>query len=192
MGETRERDGEDRAREEIMEAAYGIADAHGIAAVTVRGVAQACGVSVGTVYRHFPSKSDLTVAVIERFFARSFYRDFCRPEPGERFVDYAVRMRDAMRRVLDDYRARWLRGVSALPEVERVAAKAREGEQLEHVVRGLAHVFAADPAIDRASLPADVTARAVAELVLATVVGELRGGPRADTLFWALRRALYR
>ena len=38
------------SREELLEGAYRIAEAHGIAALSVRGLANECAVSVGTVY----------------------------------------------------------------------------------------------------------------------------------------------
>lgn len=41
------------SREELLENAYQIAEKNGVSALSVRGLANATGVSVGTVYRHF-------------------------------------------------------------------------------------------------------------------------------------------
>lgn len=179
-------------REELLDAACRIAREHGIAAVTVRGVAAACGVSVGGVYRHFPNKSELTAAAAERHFSRAFRDDFCRPEPGERFVDYARRMRVAMLAVFEEFRRDWMRGDEAIPRADLAAAKRREGVWVGHVHRALTLVLERDSQADISALPAGVAARDVAGAVLDAVVDEVRGESSAEVILWALERALYR
>lgn len=66
------------SHDELLEEAYRIADAQGLSALSVRSLAQACHVSVGTIYNHFASKDKLTTATIELFFRRSVFDGFCR------------------------------------------------------------------------------------------------------------------
>ena len=47
------RQGVDRAA--IAEAAYALAEERGLAGLGIRSVAEACGVSVGTIYNYFPT-----------------------------------------------------------------------------------------------------------------------------------------
>lgn len=181
------------SREALLEAACRIAEEHGLAALSVRGLAGACGVSVGTVYNHFPSKAALSVAAVELFFRRAFYEGFCHPAPQECFLAYCRRLHAAATGVLEGFRATWLKGAAALPEAEALAAHAREAAQLDHMLRGLEEVFAHDPLIDRAALPAGVDGPAVCRLVLDTLLGDLRCGcDETPTLLWALGQALYR
>lgn len=56
----------ERMREELVEAAHLILLANGYAALTVPKVAEACGVSVESVYKRFPGKSALVRAVVQR------------------------------------------------------------------------------------------------------------------------------
>ena len=51
--------------EEILKAAQKILLEHGASALNMRAVAAACGVSVGSIYNYFPSKSALIGATIE-------------------------------------------------------------------------------------------------------------------------------
>ena len=51
-------------REELLENAYRIAEENGVSALSIRGLARASAVSVGTVYRYFSAKEELTVAVV--------------------------------------------------------------------------------------------------------------------------------
>lgn len=57
--------------EEILTAAEEVLRRYGPAKATVVDVARALGVSHGTVYRHFPSKSALRAAVAERWLERT-------------------------------------------------------------------------------------------------------------------------
>jgi len=49
-------------QQKLIEEARKQAEAGGYAAVTIRSVAKACGVGVGTVYNYFPSKDALLAA----------------------------------------------------------------------------------------------------------------------------------
>lgn len=44
----------------------------GAGALSIRAVAAACGVAVGTVYNSYPTKSDLVNDVVGRFWQRAF------------------------------------------------------------------------------------------------------------------------
>ncbi len=54
----------ENAKERLMDEAKRQIAVHGYGAVTVRSVAAACGVGVGTVYNYFPSKEMLVAAVV--------------------------------------------------------------------------------------------------------------------------------
>ncbi|MCP9271232.1 TetR family transcriptional regulator [Mycolicibacterium arenosum] len=59
-----------RKREIILDCAAEIASSGGYDAVKMRNVADAAGIAVGTLYRVFPSKSHVLVAVLTREFER--------------------------------------------------------------------------------------------------------------------------
>lgn len=58
--------------EEILKAAQKILLEHGASALNMRAVAAACGVSVGSIYNYFPSKSALIGATIESVWTEIF------------------------------------------------------------------------------------------------------------------------
>ena len=60
------------SREQILDAAKEIAALEGATQISIRGVAKACGVSVGSIYNYFPTKSELVIAVIEDFWRGAF------------------------------------------------------------------------------------------------------------------------
>lgn len=61
-------------REHILDVALQLMSEHGSAAVSMRQLAQACGVQVAAIYHYFPSKEDLLAKVVEerRYTSRSF------------------------------------------------------------------------------------------------------------------------
>ena len=107
------------SRDELLENAYRIAEKNGVSALSVRGLANATGVSVGTVYRHFSAKDELTTATIQLYFKHAFYERFCHIDPQVGFVDYCREMHASMREVTTHFRECWLRGIDALPAVEK-------------------------------------------------------------------------
>ncbi|BDH47250.1 TetR family transcriptional regulator [Salmonella enterica subsp. enterica serovar Choleraesuis] len=58
-----------RIKEQLLEAAVGIAGVDGIAAISLNAVAQAAGVSKGGLLHHFPSRQALIYAVYQRLLA---------------------------------------------------------------------------------------------------------------------------
>jgi AcrR family transcriptional regulator len=61
------------AREQaILDAAAALASERGMAAVQIAAVAERAGIAAGTVYRYFPSKTDLVAALIGALAEREF------------------------------------------------------------------------------------------------------------------------
>ncbi len=71
------------ARERILECAYELFSRRGIRGVGIDEVVQSAGVAKATLYRHFPSKDDLTLAFLERREQR-WTRDWVEAEAGRR------------------------------------------------------------------------------------------------------------
>ena len=148
--------------------------------------------SVGTVYRFFAAKDELTIATIELYFARAFYKEFCHLDAHTAFVDYCEKMNVSMHQVFNHFREYWLRGTEALPSAERAAARLRESQQIEHVVNGLVEIYKHDPNIV-ADLPDGFTPRSVCEFTLDNVLDSLRHqNGDCKVLFGLLRSTLYK
>lgn len=179
------------SREALLETAYGIAGARGLASLSIRALACEGGVAVGTVYNYFPAKEDLTAAVAQRYFDRAC-RDLCHPAPGERFADYARRTFASMSEAYAAFRTRWLAGIEGLPETERAAIRRRQGAVLDQIERSLRAAFRNDPAIDPTRLAPGVNGATVCRFVLANIVDALREQRTScDVLFCLVERTLY-
>ena len=179
------------SRDELLENAYQIAERNGVSALSVRGLANAAGVSVGTVYRHFSAKDELTTATIQLYFKHAFYERFCHIDPQVGFVDYCREMHASMREATTHFRECWLRGIDALPAVEKAAARLRESQQIEHILHGLMQIYEHDARIS-ADLPDGFDAESVCRFVIENVMGNLHHqNGDCKVLFGLLERTLY-
>ena len=71
------------SKEEILKTSRELIQQQGWTAINIRSVAAACGVSVGSIYNYFDSKSALISAVVESIWCEIFRR----PEDGAVFQD---------------------------------------------------------------------------------------------------------
>lgn len=105
--------------EKLVSQAYAIASRDGISALSVRKVAAACGIAVGSVYGYFPTKADLTAAVLTRFFEENLSGELCAVRPGERFTSYVRRFRETLCAVRSDMSVDWFAEMRRLPAQNR-------------------------------------------------------------------------
>ena len=182
------RQGVDRAA--IAEAAYALAEERGLAGLGIRSVAEACGVSVGTIYNYFPTKDDLLVEVIGTFWQRAFHEDLCLIVEGERFDAFVSRVYAAMSSALAAFRSDWLPQISALSIQGRDEGKMRESATFDHIRAGMRGVLEADAQADpgRAGIePAELVAFVLESMIAGLCAGE----PDCRVLSALLRAGLY-
>ena len=177
--------------EKLVAQAYAIASRDGISALSVRKVAAACGIAVGSVYGYFPTKADLTAAVLTRFFDENLSDELCAVRPGERFASYVRRFREALSSARADMSVDWFAEMRRLPSGEQEALEAVRAPMLAHMERGLARVLDADEAVERSRLVGPLSAERLCRYVLRSVFASLMEGGECETLFALLDVALY-
>ena len=62
------------SKEEILKNSRELIREKGWAAVSIRSVASACGVSVGSIYNYYDSKAELISATVESVWCEIFHR----------------------------------------------------------------------------------------------------------------------
>lgn len=175
----------------LVDAAYAIAAREGISALSVRKVASACGIAVGSVYVYFQTKADLTAAVLARFFEETFSDSFCAARAGERFTSYVNRFRSTLSAALADMNVDWFTEMRLLPRKEHAALEEVRAPLLAHMERGLTRILEADEAVDRSRLNGSLAPDEIARLTLRTVFASPMEGTQSDTFIALLDAALY-
>ncbi|WP_315299672.1 TetR/AcrR family transcriptional regulator [uncultured Actinomyces sp.] len=178
-------------REKLVAQAYAIASRDGVSALSVRKVAAACGIAVGSVYGYFPTKADLTAAVLTRFFDENLSDELCAVRPGERFTSYVRRFREALCAARVGMSVDWFAEMCRLPSGEREVLEVVRAPMLAHIERGLGSVLDADEAVDRSRLVGPMSAEALCRYVLRSIFASLMEGDECETLFALLDAALY-
>ena len=177
--------------EKLVAQAYAIASRDGISALSVRKVAAACGIAVGSVYGYFPTKADLTAAVLTRFFDENLSDELCVVRPCERFTSYVRRFHEALSSARVDMSVDWFAEMRRLPSSEQEALAAVRAPMLAHIERGLARVLDMDEAVDRSRLVGPLSAERLCRYVLRAVFTSLMEGDECETLFALLNVSLY-
>lgn len=83
------------SREEILEMTKTMVTESGLGSVSIRSVAERCGIAVGSIYNYFPSKRELLVAVTEIVWRDIFDLSERRDEGLLPFVERVLRSLEA-------------------------------------------------------------------------------------------------
>ena len=126
-------------RERLLGASVELLEEGGYAAASVAAIADRGGVSVGALYRHFPSKADLFVEVF-RTMAESQLADLYEASsvPGTAVDRLEAAVRKYTGTVLEQPRLAWALGyepVDPLVDAERLAYRQTYRERLADLLR---------------------------------------------------------
>ena len=170
-------------KERIIQAAYTIGARGGLAAISARAVAEDAGVSVGYLYKVFPSKSDITVAAARRYFEFSLSQELCRIDDNESFVEFCRRLWEQTKAAFVSFHHEWLRDHEELPKQDLLVAHAHT--QLESILEQ-------DTRIKWTLLPQGTTASTIAEFTMRSLLTSLeKGDEDCELLLAFLERGLY-
>ena len=175
----------------LIDQAYSIAAHEGISALSVRKLAAACGIAVGSVYMYFPTKADLTAAVFTRFFGQALFEECCKVDGRGSFTDYVRKLRSALGAALGEMDVDWFAEMRSLPRSEHEALEAARGPMLAHMEQGLQYVLDADPAVVRSRLVGAMSPEKLCPFVLGTIFTSLMESSDCETLFALLNTSLY-
>lgn len=178
-------------KDKLIDQAYSIAAREGISALSVRKLAAACGIAVGSVYMYFPTKADLTAAVFTRFFGQALFEECCKVDGRESFTDYVRKLRGTLGEALAQMGVDWFAEMRRLPRSEHEALEAARSPMLAHMEQGLQYVLDVDPAVVRSRLVGALSPEKLCPFVLGTIFNSLMEGTDCEPLFALLNTSLY-
>lgn len=180
-------------KEQIIDVAYETAQREGLSSLSVRAVAEACGVATGTMYNHIPDIAELRTEVLRRFWREALIGadlDQCAREAGSA-LDYCRKLTETLAESLRGFRSTWLRDAGAADGRTRQRAAEAERACLQDIQLTVRHAFERDTAISERAR-AELDMGKVAEFVwTAMLMGIKCDDSSCETLFALVELALY-
>ena len=179
------------SKEEILAASRELIRSRGWSAVSIRSVAGACGVSVGSIYNYFDSKADLVSATVESVWCDIFHL----PEREEVFRDTLSCVDWIYRRMA--YGCRMYPGFFTLHSViflgmEKTGGRQRMEQTWQHILNGLCAVLKQDPRVQPDAFDGDFTAEKFADILFSLFLSALlRGDYDPTPVLELIRRTVY-
>lgn len=179
------------SREQLLDQAKKIVYAEGISKLSIRRVAEECGVAIGTVYNYYPAKSDLILAVMEEFWRNVFHgQEF--PADSSCFLESYEEIFYRMKKSLSHFRADFLEDVSVLDQKGRKQGKRLEEFYWKHMKAGMLMILERDRRIKENVWNESFTREGFIQFAFAQLTAMLRAGDMDCSFFLeVIKRLLY-
>ena len=160
------------SREDILKVSRELIRRQGWPAIHIRSVAAACGVSVGSIYNYFGSKSALVSATVESIWCEIFLR----PEDGAVFQDTLACVVWIYERL--EYGCRQYPGFFTLHPLGFMKEDLLDGmlrmqQTWQHMTDGLCAVLQRDPHIRPGAFTEQFTAESFANVLFSLLLSAL-------------------
>lgn len=179
------------SKEEILKTSRELLERQGWSAINIRSVAAACGVSVGSIYNYFDSKTALVSAVVESVWCEIFRR----PEDGAAFENTLTCVTWMYERM--DYGCKHYLGFFSLHSLEFMGEDKADGRRKmhrtwQHILDELCAVLKRDTRIRADAFTKEFTAEKFAEVLFSLMLSAfLRQDYDPSAVLEIVRRTLY-
>lgn len=179
------------SKEEILKTSRELIRRQGWSAVSIRSVAAGCGVSIGSIYNYFDSKTDLIGATVESVWCEIFHR----PEDDAVFQNVqacVAWMYQRMAYGCERYPGFFtLHSLGFLRE-DKTAGKQRMQQTWQHILAGLCSVLKQDVRIRPDAFTEQFTAEKFADVLFSQMLSALlRQDYDPSAVLEIVRRTLY-
>lgn len=180
------------SRQEILQTSRALIRSRGWESVGIRTVANACGVSIGSIYNYFANKSELVAATVQSVWAEIFQP----PQDRTPFTDTLACLAWLYERMA--YGAQHYPGFFSLHAVSFSGVGKEEGRQLmqqtwRRIPLELCRIMRADPNVRPGALDEGLSAEQYAEVLFSMMFcAMLREDYDPTAALELTRRTLYR
>ncbi len=179
------------SKEELLKTSRELIQQQGWSAVSIRSVASACGVSVGSIYNYFDSKAALMSATVESVWHEIFHQ----PEDEAIFQDTLSCITWMYERM--EYGRRQYPGFFTLHSLgfmqeDKLDGKRRMQQTWQHILDGLCSVLRRDANIRPDAFSEQFTVEQFADILFSLMLSALlRQDYNPDAVLEIVRRILY-
>ena len=179
------------SKDEILKTSRELIRQQGWSALSIRSVAAACGVSVGSIYNYFDSKAELVSATVESVWCEIFHR----PEDAAVFQDVqacVIWMYERMNYGCKQYPGFFtLHSLGFLRE-NKSDGRRRMQQTWQHILSGLCSVLKRDAKVRPDAFTEQFTAEKFADVLFSLILSALlRQDYDPSAVLEIVRRTLY-
>lgn len=157
------------SKEEILKKSRELIQENGWASVNIRSVAAACGVSVGSIYNYFESKSALVSATVESVWEDIFHR----PDDGSVFADTLSSVKWMFGQLeygCERYPGFFTHHSLGFMQQDAADGKRQMRQAWQHILDELKAVLLRDPKVRADAFTGDLTADAFAQVLFSLML----------------------
>lgn len=179
------------SKEAILKASRNLVQTQGWGAVNIRTVASACGISVGSIYNYFPSKSDLMKATVESVWCDIFHTDKS-PSDFDSFEACIQWAFDSMKKGEKTYPEFFTLHSMSFVGKEKADGQQRMAQSWQHIQEGLCQVLKQDKKVQPDVFDESFTPEAFVEIIFSLILSALlRHSYDCTGILGMIRRTLY-
>lgn len=179
------------SRETLLDASLRLASEKGLSALGMRDIAKACGISVGCVYRYFPSKAELIAATVERIWQMIFSGTDEEVQSGG-FPAHVRWVYACIARGSQAYPSFLAMHADAFAPGERAEGRAMMSQYMKDIMEGLLGALKADENVREDAFDEDFTRETFVSFVFQNLLMfAQRRAPTCDDLIAVIRRIAY-
>lgn len=160
------------SKEAILAASRRLIQEEGWAAVSIRAVARACGISVGSIYHYFNSKADLIAATVESVWCDIFRLPEGQP-PFRRFTDCIEWAYESMRQGNERYPGFFSMHSLSFAGENRASGQAWMARSWQHIQDGFYTVLMGDERVNAAVFDSVFTPQKFVEIIFSLILSSL-------------------
>lgn len=179
------------SKEDILKTSRNLIQQQGWDAINIRSVAAACGVSVGSIYNYFDSKTALVGAVVESIWHEIFHR----PKDGAVFQDTQACiawMYEQMEYGCKQYPGFFTLHSLGFMQEDKSQGKRKMQETWQHILEGLCSVLKQDERIRADAFTEQFTEEKFADVLFSLMLSALlRQDYDPNPVLEIVRRILY-
>jgi AcrR family transcriptional regulator len=175
----------------LLRASLKFASQEGLGSLNIRSIARECGVSVGCVYRYFPSKAALISGAVGRIWEDIFRRT----ESGEDRCDFRACIRWVFACICNgcaEYPSFFRQHAAAFQESEKSDGRQAMDQYLRRIRAMLLQALESDPGVRQDRFDASLTREALVSFVLDNLLAlGVRQERSCEFLLCLLEKLLY-
>ncbi len=157
------------SKETIIQVCHQIAATQGLETLTMRRVAEQCGIAPGTLYNYYSNKDDLLIATVESIWKEIFHGDEGR-ETVESFPAYVNRLFDRAKNGAVKYPHFITAHSAAFAKSKEGQAKSTMEQYFDHMKAGMLAALQADPQVNETAFSPSFPQSAFIDFVLDNIL----------------------